>query len=97
MRYYGQKRMGYVYLNGIVDDGDDLCMAPIILRSGEEICDDIMYYIANDTLQSIGVRNKYFCFSTLKERDAIRTTLASYAEKLPDYRHLLDELFHDGL
>ena len=31
-------KLGYIYLSGIAPDREGVCMAPLILRTGEDLC-----------------------------------------------------------
>ena len=35
-------KLGYIYLSGIAPDREDVCMAPLILRTGEDLCEEII-------------------------------------------------------
>ena len=48
-------KLGYIYLSGIAPDREDVCMAPLILRTGEELCEELIYNMAADILKQIGV------------------------------------------
>jgi len=39
-------KLGYIYLSGITPDREDVCMAPLILRSDEDLCEEIIYNMA---------------------------------------------------
>lgn len=85
-------KLGYLYLNGISDDRDNVCMAPMVLRDGESLCDEIIYHIANDVLERKGkFDDLYLC--TEGEKDEIREVLLPYMKHLPEYHHLIDGLF----
>lgn len=86
------EKLGYIYLGGISCDRDDVCMAPMVLRDGESLCDEIVYHIANDVVESRGKSHDlYLC--TEDEKKEIRDALAIYMNELPEYHHLIDALF----
>lgn len=47
-------KLGYIYLSGIAPDREGVCMAPLILRTGEDLCEEIIYNMAADILKQIG-------------------------------------------
>lgn len=89
-------KLGYVYLNGILEDRDDVCMAPMVLRDGETLCDEIIYHIACDVMESKGKsQDLYSC--TEKEKEEIRKALSPYMDRLPEYQYLTEALFSENL
>lgn len=46
-------KLGYIYLSGIAPDREGVCMAPLILRTGEDLCEEIIYNMAADILKQI--------------------------------------------
>jgi hypothetical protein len=85
-------KLGYLYLNGISDDRDHLCMAPVVLRDGESLCDEIVYHIANDVLESRGKSHDLYLCTEIEKKE-IRKALSTYMNDLPEYQHLIDALF----
>ena len=63
-------KLGYIYLSGIAPDREGVCMAPLILRTGEDLCSS-------------------------DERKKIKEELKPYMDQLPEYTHLVTELFRE--
>ena len=38
-------KLGYIYLSGIAPDREGVCMAPLILRTGEDLCEELKPYM----------------------------------------------------
>ena len=88
-------KLGYIYLSGIAPDREDVCMAPLILRIGEELCEEIIYNMAADILKQIGVHRDDPEDCSSDERKKIKEELKSYMAQLPEYTHLVTELFRE--
>ena len=85
-------KLGYVMLNGITDDGNDLYISPAILRDGANLFDQIIRFISTDLMKREGKPcNLALCGQT--EQKEIRDALSPYTEQLPEYGYLVDELF----
>lgn len=88
-------KLGYVYLGGISSDKERIEMAPIVLRSGSELCEEIIHNIAEDVLQETGVYHEEFSECSETEREKIKDTLQPYMKQLPEYETIVQELFLD--
>ena len=88
-------KLGYIYLSGIAPDREDVCMAPLILRSGEDLCEEIIYNMAADILKQIGVHRDDPEDCSSDERKKIKEELKPYMDQLPEYTHLVTELFRE--
>ena len=49
----GSEKLGYIYLDAISPDKEDIDNEPIILRSGKVLCKEILYNIAGDVMEEI--------------------------------------------
>ena len=87
-------KVGYVFLDGISEEQDDFCMAPIILRDGETLCEEIIYHIACDVVEEKGKSHDLRLCGT-EEREEIQKRLLPSLRQLPEYEHLVEELFED--
>jgi hypothetical protein len=88
-------KLGYVYLDGISYDKDDIQMAPIVLRSGRDLCEEIIHNIAEDVLKEEGVSHDTFADCSEKEQEKIKDRLLLYMKQLPEYGQMMEELFED--
>lgn len=88
-------KMGYVFLDGISKDQDAFCMSPIVLRDGKTLCREIIYHIACDVVEEKGKAHDLQSCSQ-REREEIRERLFPYMEQLPEYDHLVVELFKNS-
>ena len=87
-------QVGYVFLDGISENRDTFCMAPIVLRDGETLCGELFYHIACDVVEEKGkYHDLYLC--SPEEQEAIRNRLSPHLRQLPGYAHLVDELFEE--
>ena len=91
---YGQIRWDMYSLDGISEEQDDFCMAPIILRDGETLCEEIIYHIACDVMEEKGKSHDLRLCGPV-EREEIQKRLLPYLRQLPEYEHLVEELFED--
>lgn len=85
-------KVGYVFLDGISEEHDDFCMAPIILRDGETLCEEIIYHIACDVMEEKGKSHDLRLCGPV-EREEIQKRLLPYLRQLPEYEHLVEGLF----
>lgn len=72
-----------------------LLMAPLILRTGEDLCEEIIYNMAADILKQIGVHRDDPEDCSSDERKKIKEELKPYMDQLPEYTHLVTELFRE--
>lgn len=87
-------KLGYVLLDGISKDKDDLCLTPEVLRDGAALYDKAVYNIACDVMESLG-KSSDLEFCSEMDQAEIRKVLQPYMEKLPEYNYLVDELFSE--
>lgn len=81
-------KLGYIYLSGIAPDREGVCMAPLILRTGEDLCEEIIYNMAADILKQIGVHrdDPEDCSSDERKKikEELKTTISAQdAEECP--------------
>lgn len=89
-------KIGYVLLDGIFKDHDDLGIFPTVLRKGEALCKELVYHMACDVVErENGGRLHDLDLCTVSEQKEIRKALSVYMEQLPEYAHLIDQLFID--
>ena len=89
-------KIGYVFLDGICKGNDDLGMAPVVLRDGKTLCKEIAYHMACDVVEKEnGGKLHDLDLCTVSEQKEIRKALSVYMEQLPEYAHLIDQLFID--
>ncbi len=61
-------KLGYLYLNGILEDRDGVCMAPMVLWDGETLCNEIIYHIACDVMETVFL----YKFMIVKKRGVMK-------------------------
>lgn len=84
-------KLGYVFLN-IDLDKSSIEMEPIIIENAEDLCKELLHEISNDVMENTS--HEY----TLEEapldiRLEIESRFGVYLEKLPQYRHIADDMF----
>ena len=89
-------KVGYVLLDGIYKDYDDLGIFPTVLRTGEALCKEIIHHMACDVVErENGGRLHDLDLCTVSEQKEIRKALSVHMDQLPEYAHLIDQLFID--
>lgn len=88
------EKLGYVLLDGISKDSDDLCLTPKVLRDGAVLCDKAIYNIACDVMESQGKSSDLELCSEA-DQEEIRKALRNYMGELPEYSYLVDDLFSE--
>lgn len=95
LMWFGQTSWDMSIWTGISFDKDDNQMAPIVLRSGRDLCEEIIHNIAEDVLKEAGVSHDAFAECSEKEQEKIKDRLLPYMKQLPEYGPMMEELFWD--
>lgn len=88
-------KLGYICLNGISTDRENIYTEPLILREGNVLCEEIIFNMASDVLMRLGVNRDDLNECTSEERKKIREELKPYIDMLPEYSHLIAGLFKE--
>ena len=89
------EKLGYIHLDAISPDKEDIDNEPIILRSGRVSCKEILYNIAGDVMEETGGDHETFSECTETEREKVRKTLQPFMNQLPEYMSLVEGIFKD--
>lgn len=85
-------KLGYLLITGITKDMNNIVMHPEIIRDGERLCDQLLYEIACDVLESNG--NFYDIYeSSPQEKSLILNAYHPYMSQLPEYSNLIERHF----
>lgn len=85
-------KLGYILIMGINKTMDDISMDPIILEDAETLCYHLLYEIACDVLEAGNNYDDIFK-ATAAEKDTVKKAFHPYMVQLPEYAHLIEELF----
>lgn len=72
----------------------DFIMQPEVIYTAERLCDQLLYEIACDVLESIGHYHDIY-ISTPLEKQLILDAYQPYMSQLPEYNHMLEIHFTD--
>ncbi len=89
------EKLGYIYLDAISPDKEDIDNEPIILRSGRVLCKEILHNIAGDVMEETGGDHETFSECTETERKKVRKILQPFMNQLSEYMALVEEIFKD--
>ena len=87
-------KLGYILIIGITKDMNDFAMQPEVITSAERLCDQLLYEIACDVLESSGHCHDIY-ISTPLEKQLILEAYKPYMSQLPEYSHMLEIHFTD--
>jgi len=87
-------KLGYILIIGITKDMNDFAMQPEVITSAERLCDQLLYEIACDVLESRGHCHDIY-ISTPLEKQLILAAYKPYMSQLPEYSHMLEIHFTD--
>lgn len=87
-------KLGYILITGITKDMHDFIMQPEVIYTAERLCDQLLYEIACDVLESIGHYHDIY-ISTPLEKQLILDAYQPYMSQLPEYNHMLEIHFTD--
>lgn len=85
-------KLGYILITGISKEMDAIVMDPEIITDASRLCDQFLYEIACDTLESLGPLHDVHESSPL-EQQLILDACLPYMKQLPEYSRLIDNLF----
>lgn len=85
-------KVGYIFLDGISRNKDEIGVAPLVLRDGEALCNEIFYNLACDILEERGKLHD-LCQCNKEEQEAVKEKLSIYLQQLPEYAYLVEKLF----
>ena len=85
-------KVGYIFLDGISRNNDDIGLEPTVLRDGETLCDRIFYNLACDVLEERGKLHD-LCQCNKEAQEAVKERLSIYLQQLPEYAYLVEKLF----
>lgn len=85
-------KLGYILITGISKELDDFAMQPEVIDTAERLCDQLLYEIACDVLESRGQSHDIFA-STPLEKKLILEAYHPYMSQLPEYSHMLEMHF----
>lgn len=87
-------KLGYILITGITKDMSDFVMQPEVICTAERLCDQLLYEIACDVLESRGHCHDIYT-STPLEKMLILEAYLPYMSQLPEYSHMLEMHFTD--
>lgn len=87
-------KLGYILITGITKDMNNFVMQPEVIYSAERLCDQLLYEIACDVLESRGHCHDIYT-STSLEKQLILEAYKPYMGQLPEYSHMLEMHFID--
>ena len=87
-------KLGYILITGITKNMDDFVMQPEVITTAERLCDQLLYEIACDVLESRGHCHDIY-ISTPLEKQLILKVYQPYMSQLPEYSHMLEMHFTD--
>ena len=87
-------KLGYILITGITKNMDDFVMQPEVISTAERLCDQLLYEIACDVLESRGHCHDIY-ISTPLEKQLILKAYQPYMSQLPEYSHMLEMHFTD--
>ena len=87
-------KLGYILITGITKNMDDFVMQPEVITTAERLCDQLLYEIACDVLESRGHCHDIY-ISTPLEKQLILEAYKPYMSQLPEYSHMLEMHFTD--
>lgn len=85
-------KVGYLLVTGITKEMNNIVMHPEIIRDGERLCDQLLYEIACDVLESNGNFHDIYESSPL-EKELILKAYRPYMAQLPEYSNLIERHF----
>lgn len=85
-------KLGYLLITGITKDMNNIVMHPEIIRDGERLCDQLLYEIACDVLESNGNFHDIY-ESSPREKSLILKAYHPYMSQLPEYSNLIERHF----
>lgn len=85
-------KLGYILITGITKNMDDFVMQPEVITTAERLCDQLLYEIACDVLESRGHCHDIY-ISTPLEKQLILKAYQPYMSQLPEYSHMLEMHF----
>lgn len=87
-------KLGYILITGITKDMNDFVMQPEVIYTSEQLCDQLLYEIACDVLETKGHCHDIY-ISTPLEKQLILEAYQPYMDQLPEYSHMLEIHFTD--
>lgn len=87
-------KLGYILITGINKNMDDFVMQPEVINTAERLCDQLLYEIACDVLESRGHCHDIY-ISTPLEKQLIFEAYQPYMSQLPEYSDMLEIHFID--
>ncbi len=85
-------KMGYILFLGYMPKQDSLVMLPELIRSPERLCSQLLYEAFHDFTKTLGDSH---CpeDASVAEYIQYKKEMARYMDQLPEYEHVLEELF----
>lgn len=87
-------KLGYILITGLTKDMSDFVMQPEVIDTAEWLCDQLLYEIACDVLESRGHCHDIY-ISTPLEKQLILEAYQPYMSQLPEYSDMLEIHFID--
>lgn len=87
-------KLGYILITGLTKDMSDFVMQPEVIYTAERLCDQLLYEIACDVLESRGYCHDIYT-STPLEKKLILEAYHPYMSQLPEYSYMLEMHFAD--
>lgn len=85
-------KAGYVLLDGINTEKNEIIMAPEIITSGRQLCDYLIWNVICKTLKANGKTTDTLLWGQ-EEKAIIHEALKPFWEQLPEYADLEDDFF----
>ena len=85
-------KLGYILITGLTKDMSDFVMQHEVIDTAERLCDQLLYEIACDVLESRGHCHDIY-ISTPLEKQLILEAYQPYMCQLPEYSHMLEMHF----
>lgn len=85
-------KLGYILITGLTKEMDDFVMQPEVIFTAERLCDQLLYEIACDVLETKGHCHDIY-ISTPLEKQMILEAYQPYMNQLPEYSHMLEMHF----
>ena len=87
-------KLGYILITGITKNMNDFVMQPEVITTAERLCNQLLYEIACDVLESRGNCHDIY-ISTPLEKQLILESYQPYMSQLPEYSDMLEIHFID--
>lgn len=85
-------KLGYILITGITKDMNNFVMQPEVISTAERLCEQLLYEIACDVLESRGRYHDIYT-STPLEKQLILEAYKPYMDQIPELSHMIEMHF----